>query len=322
MIERGDLMKIDIKNQEILKDGRKKRLSKKHVAIGIITAFVVVGLPAFLGHKNREENTDFNNVPKTDYSQLVLADPVEASVDEVNSMNIIINDDDTGDNYIDQVYNELEKQGVKFILTKNSNNINVDESVVITLDQQYIAGPGIILLAPYDNTRLGNSDALVLSTNAAFNENGLLIDGIEAGKRGFRQDSSGSVMERIPTKTEEIINDYNNTSFVTICFGTDNINPARIASCLKNALTRYYYYINNDDIKEDLIYRTEKNDTLEDLANRFNTTSNYLKAFNNIASDILLTDSTIKNPAITNIREFDSNVSVQTFNVNNNVSSK
>lgn len=271
-------MKIDIINPDLLKNGKKKMLSRK-IKKGIIIAALVVGIPTLMfSSKKRDE---FNNPPAgpEEFSDVVLEDPISVSLDEVNSMNIIINDNDCSDIFMENIYNKLQEDGIIFSTTKNSENINVDDAVVITLDQQYISGPGMVILAPYDNDRLGNSDALALAANTAFYENGFFTDGIESGKRGFKEDVTGVVMERVPSNTEEKIDNTKNTSFVTICFGTDNVNTDLVASSIENMLIRYHSYINNDDIKEDLIYRDG--------------------------------DKTIKNPSVKNIREFNSKVPVK-----------
>ena len=101
-------------------------------------------------------------------------DPINISIEEVNSLNIIINDNDCREEFINSVCEELDKDGIKFTFTRNGENIDVDNAVVITLDQQYMAGPGTVVFAPLENERLGYSDALAIAAQKAFYEKGFL----------------------------------------------------------------------------------------------------------------------------------------------------
>ena len=82
---------------------------------------------------------------------------------------------------------------IKFTFTRDSENIDVDNAVVITLDQEYMAGPATVVFAPLENGRIGNSDALALAAQKAFYEKGFLVDGILCGQMGFRENEDGSV---------------------------------------------------------------------------------------------------------------------------------
>ena len=87
------------------------------------------------------------------------------------SMNIIINDNDCSDSFFTEVCSILIEEGIVFSTTKKCNGIDVDGSTVITLDQQYMAGPATVIFAPLQNCRIGNSDALALAAERAFYEN-------------------------------------------------------------------------------------------------------------------------------------------------------
>lgn len=307
-------MKISVKNSNFFKENKSKlkRIAKR----GIVTAALVIGIPYFI-FTTKKKNNDIDN----QFFQPVIEDPVEATLDDINSMNIIINDNDCSDSFIEEIYNELESDGIKITGTNNDKDINYDNSIVITLDQQYMAGPDMLVIAPYDNNRIGNSDALALACERAFDENGFFVEGIESGIRGYEETDEG-VTERIATNEEKIINSNYNTSFVTISFGTTNTNAHLVVSSIENALTRYNYYINNSNIGEDLLYRTGNEDTLESLALKYNTTVNYLKVMNDIIDDELPKDSIIKNPIVENLREFKSNVPMELKDVEKTLWSK
>lgn len=313
-------MKINLRKTSILEDGDKNYKISRKIKTGIITAALIVGIPALMFNSNKKNEYDYSDNPPADireFEEVVSEEPIDVSLEDINSLNIIINDNDCSDTFMESIYNRLEKDGIKFIATKNSNNVDVDNSVVVTLDQQYISGPSMIVLAPYNNERNGNSDALALAANTAFYEKGFFTDGIECGKRGFREKEDGTILERIPTDTEEKISQDKNTSFVTICFGTENVNSDLVVDSIENMLARYYSYINKNE-KDDLIYRSDVNDNLDNLSIKYNTSVNYLKMINNINTDFLPVDTTIKHPNTENIREFDITIPISINDKTNN----
>ncbi|MDO4996856.1 MAG: hypothetical protein Q4E69_06720 [Bacilli bacterium] len=311
-------MKIDVRSRELLEGKKKKyRLSHKF-KVGLVTAALVLGIPGmmFLNSKNnRNETKDFGNPPPgiEEYEDVVLEDAVKGTVDEINNLNIIIDDGDCSDTFMEEVYNELENDGIKFKKSNKGNNINNDNSVVITLDQQYISGPGVLVIAPSNNNRNGNSDALALAMDTALYEKGFLTDGIECGIRGFREED-GKVVNRIPSKTEDSISKDKNTSFVTISFGTENINSELVVEAIENGLTRYNSYIQTNS-KEDLIYRAMDDDDINKYAEMFNTTAERIRLTNKITGEVVPVDTTVKNPRVDLIRQFNKSVPVDLENV-------
>lgn len=311
-------MKIDVRSRELLEGKKKKyRLSHKF-KVGLVTAALVLGIPGmmFLNSKNnRNETKDFGNPPPgiEEYEDVVLEDAVKGTVDEINNLNIIIDDGDCSDTFMEEVYNELENDGIKFKKSNKGNNINNDNSVVITLDQQYISGPGVLVIAPSNNNRDGNSDALALAMDTALYEKGFLTDGIECGIRGFREED-GKVVNRIPSKTEDSISKDKNTSFVTISFGTENINSELVVEAIENGLTRYNSYIQTNS-KEDLIYRAMDDDDINKYAEMFNTTAERIRLTNKITGEVVPVDTTVKNPRVDLIRQFNKSVPVDLENV-------
>ena len=164
---------------------------------------------------------------------------------------------------------------------ENEKNINVNGAVVISLDQQYISGPGMAVIAPYENNRNGNSDALALAVSTGFDELGFLVSDIQCGKIGYKELEDGTVVEKIPTESEEAINANNDTSCVTICFGTNNTNPELVGKAIKLSLARYINYLSNENSFSDLIYRKEVGDSIENVASiTGNSISNIIKSFN------------------------------------------
>lgn len=304
------MKRIDVRNSELLGDSNKKFTLSRKLKTGVIVMALVVGIPGLM-FMSKNKNNDYTTPPDlSQFEQPILEDPINVNINDLNNLNIIINDHDCSDTFMKDIYNRLEEDGLIFETSYESNNVDKDESVVITLDQQYISGPGMIILAPYNNERKGNSDALVLAAKTAFYEKGFLVDDIECGVRGYREAEDGSVLEKLPTSTEEAIGVDKNTSFVTIAFGTENNNAELVAKSIENTLARYYSYINESNLNEDLIYRTTSEDSIESICSKFTTNEKFLKTWNNINSDTIPKDSTLKNPSVEVLREFNRTVPV------------
>lgn len=287
------MAKIDVKNLDAFKNEKKLKLSKKPM-IGIIVTCLVMGL--FYSQYYKIPNVESDPIAVVTPAE----NPIEISVDQVNSLNVIINNSNCSDSFVSAVVEELRADGIEFTLTNGENNIDVNDAVVITLDQQYISGPGMVVLAPYDNERAGNSDALALAIKTGFYETGFFADEIQCGKMGYQQLEDGTVVERIPTETEEAIGTDKDTSFVTICFGTQNTSAELVGKAIKLSLARYANYVTNENYGLDLIYRTEIGDTLDGVSAKTGVSQSA------IAEDgILLDDTVVIAAGVENLESFD-----------------
>lgn len=320
-------MRLSIKDSELIKNAkafinRNSKIGPVIKMTGLVLAGTLIG-NAYGSHqaKNFEEsqpkynisseyNNDNENVPMREQINLSpdeivtepkQEDPINVSLEEVNNMNIIINDANCMDDFINSVCEQLDRDGIKFTYTNDCKNVDTDGAVVITLDQQYMAGPGMAVFAPLQNGRNGNSDALALATERAFYEKGFLLDGIACGQMGFRENPDGTVSERIPTPTEEAINENTDASYVTVSLGTSNNNIDLVAEAIEGTLTRYCSYVNNNQISGDLIYCVQPGEDLEDVAGYFGTTSAEIKDND---EEPILAGETVINPNVSNIREF------------------
>lgn len=222
---------------------------------------------------------------------------------ELDELNIIINDCDCSDSLFDDVCDKLRDDGIIFKQSRNNSDVNCDNSIVITLDQQYVSGADTFIFAPYDNARIGESDSLALSMQTALKQNGFLSDDILCGVIGYRENDNGIVTGVIPTKTEEAIDSSKDTSFVTISFGTDNVNAEWVAKSIENGLARFVDYRNNYDSQQDLIYRADNGQDAEDVANYFGTSTADLVSFNKL-ENTKLGAQTIINPIAGNTEPF------------------
>lgn len=234
---------------------------------------------------------------------------INVSLEEINSMNIIINDSNCREDFINKVCEKLDRDGIKYSYTKNGDDIDKDNTIVITLDQQYMAGPAAVIFAPLENDRNGNSDALALAAERAFYENGFLVDGIACGQMGFRENDNGTISERIPTQTEETISQDTNASFITISFGTQNTHAGLAAASIEATLTRYHSYIHGEFSNQDLIYCVEQGDNYDIIAQKFGVSKEVVENFNQTSDEvILLTGETIINPAVKEMRAFNKHI--------------
>lgn len=232
------------------------------------------------------------------------------------SMNIIINDNDCSDSFFVEVCTLLNEDGIVFNTTRKCNGIDIDGSTVITLDQQYNSGNSTMIFAPFDNARTGYSDSLALSMQAAFNQNGLIINKLYCGKVGYYEDDNGNVNSFCPTETEQSIDSLSEVSFVTISLGTDCKNPKLIAEIIKNGLVRQKYYLDNYDKNTDLVYRASESDSLETVANYFSSDVKSLRTINNLKDNSFQDSQAIINPNIVGMPVFDKN---STFNLSDSL---
>ena len=286
-------MKINIGNVEPFTSDRNLKI-KKCAKTGLVIVIAAVGVLASAAMLNGCTPTNDTGIA------LEQKDPLEISVNQVNDLNIIINNSNCSDNFINDIAEELKKDGISFTLTSKEKNINVNGAVVITLDQQYISGPGMVVLAPYENNRNGNSDALALAMQAGFNEKGFFADEIQCGKMGYQQLEDGTVVEQIPSETEAAISPTYDTSFVTLCFGTSNNNAELVGKSIKLALARYTNYVTNENAGIDLVYRSEIGDTAEDVASKTGVD------VADITTDgVLLDDTTVINSGVKKLDSFD-----------------
>ena len=243
---------------------------------------------------------------------------ISVSIDDINDMNIVINDANCMDEFINSVCQELETDGIKFTYTSDCQDISEYDGLVITLDQQYMAGPATGVFAPLDNEVMGNSDALAIACEKAFINSGILVDGIHCGQMGFRENEDGSISERVPTPTEEVMGKFTNASYVTISLGTSNSDPIEVAHSLETALARFCSFTKNNTNNIDLIYCVEDGQGYEDVANILGCAADELDSFNRTSDEkMLLAGETLVNPLVAEIREFDETIPV-VFKDNNN----
>ena len=249
-------MKLDNINIEKLNTDKNMKVRRSPI-VGFIRKFIAIGLAvASVGmlHQCSVEDDLGTFTPESEVVSNYTA-PISVGVDQVNDLNIIINGGNCSDSFISGIAEELAKDGINVSWTQDLEGMNTDNSIVITLDQQYISGPGMVIVGPYQNGRDDNSDALALTMKAGFNEQGFFADEIQCGRTGYEELPDGTVVEMVRSDTEKKVGP--NTSFVELCFGTQNTNPRLVGKAIKLSLARYANYLANEKVSEDLLIRTD-----------------------------------------------------------------
>ena len=223
---------------------------------------------------------------------------VNMETSDLNNLNIIINDNDCSDAFFSDVCEQLREDGISFSTTQNGFDINQNNGTVITLDQQYSSGSSTLIFAPYNNARVGHSDSLALAMHCAFDQNGFVVDDLLCAKVGYEEDENGNVNYFVPTDTERSIDEGNDTSFVTISFGTQNVNAKWVAKSIENGLARQKYYLENYDKHSDLIYRASSSDSLDIVSEYFGAEPYRLRAFNHMPTAQFQDSQAIINPSV------------------------
>lgn len=265
---------------------------------------------AFYGNNNRFDfGNSFRSKPSdSEIGSMFDSNGISVGIDDINKLNIIINDDDCSNAFIESVCRSLDSMGILYRFTKGIGDEDIYDATVITFDQQYISGPRVALIGAYQNGRRDNSDALALTMQASFEAHGVATDGIFCGKRGYRKSDNG-VATRVPTPTEEAIVNGTNTSFVTIALGTNIPDAHDMASIMVEGLARYTDYVARQN-NCDLVYRVEDDNALDSLTKVFNRSEFDISNFNKLNTGIP-NDAAIINPDSQNFLDFDSNFRVE-----------
>ena len=249
-------MKLDNINVEKLNTDKNMKVRRSPI-VGFIRKFIAIGLAvASVGmlHQCSVEDDLGTFTPESEVVSNYTT-PIGVGVEQVNDLNIIINGGNCSDSFISGIAEELAEDGINVSWTQDLEGMNTDNSIVITLDQQYISGPGMVIVGPYQNGRDDNSDALALTMKAGFNEQGFFADEIQCGRTGYEELPDGTVVEMVRSDTEKKVSP--NTSFVELCFGTQNTNSRLVGKAIKLSLARYANYLANEKVSEDLLVRTD-----------------------------------------------------------------
>lgn len=307
--------KISFTNNDFFMKNKDSKLkSTRRSKIGpIFLAVAVAGTTMMNMHKEPEVVLDY------DIPSISTIATIDYTNSDINDLNIIINDDDCSDTFFRGVCDKLEEDGIVFSIAKDSVDIDRDNSTVITLDQQYSAGESTLIYAPYDNTRVGHSDSLAVAMKSGFERNGFSINGLSCSQIGYVQDENGNVVCNVATDTEKAIDANNDTSFVTISFGTHNVDPEVVVKSIEEGLARQKHFLENEDNRVDLVYRANGDEDINVVADYFGVDTYDLKKYNNVNNSTLSDSQAIINPQVDNIDSFSKDCDITITKVNNKI---
>lgn len=309
--------------EEQAKNDRKAKVQRRQIK-GLLLALVGVGSLALGLAARNDKNDTVVAMADEKIEETMPVEEVAVQLGDINSLNIIINDNNCSDTYIENICQELDDLRIKYSLSRENDHINQPNSVVVTLDQQYTSGVHTCILTPSKNDIKNNdSDALALAMSKSLNDQNIDTE-IFCGKKGY-SGSGNSVEERVPTSTESKITE-DNTSYVTICLGTNLPDANTMAAVIKSGLARYVAYqkeaaISMDDKSYDGIVRVSYGDVWSTLAEKFGCSVEKLaKANGRTQRDILNTDEAIINPNVSEMAAFKSPITVVSKNNVNSMS--
>lgn len=286
---------------------RRKRVKRSksnkisQLIAGGLAAITIFSVGAVLGGKDNDKATISEPIKIED---VVPEKDVEVTLEQINALNVIINDNGCDDNFIEGVCWRLSENGVKFKFSRNNEAIDVDDSVVISLDQEYITDDKVAngvykeVLAPYENGASNDSDALAVAMSKSSGDTTIFC-----GKKYY-----GDYLDRMPTSTESAIGKDKNTAQVTLCFAKDSISPYSVGDNITSALGKYAVY-KSENLDVDLLFRAGAEcNSAWGLAEKFGCSVEDVRSYNDIESPEL--NQAVLNPAIKGMKAFSGHVKV------------
>ena len=176
---------------------------------------------------------------------LLHKETIKVSVDEINNLNLILNDNDCGNAFFLAVCEALENTGLRFVISKKNSDLIYENATVITLDQQKIAGEGVAFIGPCQVGTANNSEALLRSMQMTFHQQGWITNSF-AGVMQYSPNNDNEVYHAVPSDTENSV--LPDSTYITISLGTmaTGFDAGKVAEGITLSLARYKYYLDND----------------------------------------------------------------------------
>lgn len=216
-------------------DMKLKKKIGKIVAMGALTGVIITN-----GQNNPSE---VNN----DLDSMVSDSTLEVSIDDINeNLSLVINDNDCGNAFFENFCQSLEEQGIEFITSRANDNLDYENSTVITLDQQMVAGEGIALVGPQKDGTANHSEALLMSMLVTLHNNGWEANAIAGISQYQSLDNGDVIYTTVPSPTEQAAT--KSDAQITVAIGTmpADATTEKLAKDITVALGRYSYYLMND----------------------------------------------------------------------------
>ncbi len=191
-----------------------------------------------------EKNDFFTQLNYTDsVDSMLKPNTVVVSAEKINNLNVILNDNDCGNNFFKKICSALEERGIQFQTSIKNDNIKHDNATIITIDQQMVAGENVALIGPYKNDEVTDSEALLKAMEVTFKQDGWETDAL-AGIAQYQPLENGDVVyTTIPSSTE--VDSLLTSAQITVSFGTlrPGYTVEKIANDFITSLARYQYYL-------------------------------------------------------------------------------
>ena len=162
-------------------------------------------------------------------------------------MSLIINDNDCGNAFFEDFCQSLEEQGIEFLTSQANDNLDYENSTVITLDQQMVAGEGIALVGPQKDGTANHSEALLMSMLVTLHNDGWDANAIAGISQYQSLDNGDVIYTTVPSPTEQMAT--KSDAQITVAIGTmpTDATTEKLAKDVTVALGRYSNYLINDE---------------------------------------------------------------------------
>ena len=216
-------------------DMKLKKKIGKIVALGALTGVIIAN--------GQKDPSDVNN----DLDSMVSDSTLEVSIDDINdNLSLIINDNDCGNAFFEDFCQSLEEQGIEFLTSQANDNLDYENSTVITLDQQMVAGEGIALVGPQKDGTANHSEALLMSMLVTLHNDGWDANAIAGISQYQSLDNGDVIYTTVPSPTEQMAT--KSDAQITVAIGTmpTDATTEKLAKDVTVALGRYSHYLMND----------------------------------------------------------------------------
>ena len=216
-------------------DMKLKKKIGKIVALGALTGVIIAN--------GQKDPSDVNN----DLDSMVSDSTLKVSIDDINdNLSLIINDNDCGNAFFEDFCQSLEEQGIEFLTSQANDNLDYENSTVITLDQQMVAGEGIALVGPQKDGTANHSEALLMSMLVTLHNDGWDANAIAGISQYQSLDNGDVIYTTVPSPTEQMAT--KSDAQITVAIGTmpTDATTEKLAKDVTVALGRYSHYLMND----------------------------------------------------------------------------
>lgn len=212
------------------------------------------------------------NISLTDSNEII-----NVSIDDINQLHVIINDNDCGNAFFSNVLNVLKAYDLDFTISNQNNNLAYEDATIITLDQKLSYSNKTLLIGPYKDASGTNSEALLKATQVTFSNQGWEVITLSGILKYAESSDSDIVYTKVASPTEE--NTFKTNAQITIALGTESYTPDKLAYDILLSLARYQYYLthNNNftDEENDVIARQLNNDNTYLFSDKINKDNSF-----------------------------------------------